>query len=135
VARVGRPSACGGCGGCAKCKRAAKARAKYAALSSEERRAIVAARDPEAARERDRQRNKQPERLVHLARNARRWRKQHPERARAHSRVAYALRTGKLVKQPCEVCGSTENVHAHHDDYSKPLDVRWLCPLHHAAER
>jgi len=38
----------------------------------------------------------------------------------------------KLERQPCEVCGDL-NVHAHHDDYSKPLDVRWLCRSHHGA--
>lgn len=31
---------------------------------------------------------------------------------------------------PCEVCGDP-NVHAHHEDYTKPLEVNWLCPLHH----
>lgn len=36
-----------------------------------------------------------------------------------------------LTRQPCEVCGS-EKAQAHHDDYSKPLDVRWLCTTHHA---
>lgn len=37
---------------------------------------------------------------------------------------------GLLIKQPCEVCGIDE-VQAHHDDYTKPMDVRWLCDFHH----
>lgn len=41
-----------------------------------------------------------------------------------------AIANGTLVKQPCEVCGALK-VEAHHDDYSKPLDVRWLCRIHH----
>ena len=48
----------------------------------------------------------------------------------AHAKVHKSLRDGSLVKQPCEVCGAIR-VDAHHDDYSKPLSVRWLCPLHH----
>lgn len=32
--------------------------------------------------------------------------------------------------QPCEVCGTTP-AQRHHDDYSKPLEIRWLCPVHH----
>ena len=48
----------------------------------------------------------------------------------ARARVAYALKTGKIEKQPCRVCG-TINTAAHHEDYSKPLDVIWLCYKHH----
>jgi hypothetical protein len=40
------------------------------------------------------------------------------------------IKSGKLIKQPCEVCSNPE-AHGHHDDYSKPLDVRWLCRTHH----
>ncbi|HEB29231.1 MAG TPA: hypothetical protein ENI05_16015 [Porticoccus sp.] len=55
-------------------------------------------------------------------------------RKRANGKVAYAIKTGKLVQGPCEVCGST-GVYAHHEDYDKPLEVRWLCTLHHGVTR
>lgn len=42
-----------------------------------------------------------------------------------------AIAFGKLVKQPCEVCGVNENIDAHHDDYTDPLNIRWLCKTHH----
>lgn len=42
------------------------------------------------------------------------------------------IRLGHIVKQPCEVCQTEQNVEAHHDDYLKPLEVRWLCKKHHA---
>lgn len=59
-------------------------------------------------------------------RNRERW----PEKVSARLVVRHATAAGTLVKQPCEVCGALE-VHGHHDDYSQPLTVRWLCPLHH----
>lgn len=34
---------------------------------------------------------------------------------------------------PCEVCGTRENIHRHHDDYSKPREVKMLCGVHHKA--
>src|SRR5688572_3115487 len=54
----------------------------------------------------------------------------YPERHKAYQAVSRALRKGKLTKGPCEVCGNP-NVHGHHEDYSRPLDVKWLCPRHH----
>lgn len=45
--------------------------------------------------------------------------------------VAQALRNGTLKRRPCRVCGTKKRIQAHHDDYTKPLKVRWLCPKHH----
>ena len=64
--------------------------------------------------------------------DVRRYRQQNPEKARAHNAVNNAIRDGKLERQPCEVCGTKKSVHAHHDDYAKPFDVRWLCAVHHS---
>lgn len=49
---------------------------------------------------------------------------------KARKAVYHAIRFGKLKKQPCESCGESK-VHGHHDDYNKPLEVRWLCQKHH----
>ena len=59
------------------------------------------------------------------------WIERNPEKHKAHYTVANAIKSGKLVKQPCEICGNTK-VQAHHDDYSKPLEIRWLCTKHHS---
>lgn len=50
--------------------------------------------------------------------------------SRARDAARWAVRSGKINRQPCEVCGSVP-AQMHHDDYSKPLDVRWLCAMHH----
>lgn len=55
-----------------------------------------------------------------------------PRKRVAHSAVSNAIRDGRLVKQACEVCGDLK-AEAHHDDYSRPLEVRWLCGRDHAA--
>lgn len=43
---------------------------------------------------------------------------------------------GLLIKQPCVICGEIK-AEKHHEDYSKPLAVDWICrPCHleyHAA--
>jgi hypothetical protein len=52
------------------------------------------------------------------------------ERRRAYALVQSAIYSGRLKREPCEVCGKART-QAHHDDYSKPLEVRWLCRSHH----
>ena len=60
------------------------------------------------------------------------WRKKNPQKYTAQSMVSNAIRDKKLSQQPCEVCGIDQSIHAHHDDYLKPLNVRWLCAAHHS---
>ncbi len=64
------------------------------------------------------------------------WRRQNPQKYLAHMAVQRALKSGVLIKCGCEVCGITEadgaRIDANHDDYRKPLKVRWLCRTHHS---
>lgn len=59
-----------------------------------------------------------------------RYRNKYPEKELARSAVARALKSGKIHRHPCCVCGA--KAEAHHEDYSKPLDVIWFCSRHHA---
>jgi hypothetical protein len=63
---------------------------------------------------------------------ARRWKARNPEKVHAQRVVAEMIRGGRLLRQPCEVCG--ERAHAHHADYVKVLEIQWLCPLHHMRQ-
>jgi hypothetical protein len=47
-------------------------------------------------------------------------------KANARSYANRYQQIGKLVPKPCEGCGS-DRVEKHHDDYTKPLQVRWFC--------
>jgi hypothetical protein len=57
----------------------------------------------------------------------------YPEKVKARKLAEYAIRKGRLVRGPCEREGTdcSGEIHAHHDDYSQPLDVRWFCRRHH----
>lgn len=57
-------------------------------------------------------------------------RKRCPEKWAARNAISNAVRDGRVTRMPCEVCGD-EKSEAHHPDYSKPLDVQWLCFKHH----
>lgn len=110
------------CGTCATCVRRDAARRRYRSLSIEDRRAIIVARDRERIKADDRARHERnktnPEYVIKRA---------------ARDIVNRAIRAGKLTRGSCERCGADET-HAHHDDYLKPLEVRWLCTVCHALE-
>lgn len=57
------------------------------------------------------------------------WRR-YPKKMRARQDLRYAVRKKYIERGPCEVCG-VKKTDAHHNDYSKPLDVIWLCRKHH----
>jgi len=59
------------------------------------------------------------------------YQKLNPEKRKAQNDLNHAIRAGKLERLLCEICGTSNNVHGHHDDYDKPFDVRWLCRKHH----
>jgi hypothetical protein len=67
--------------------------------------------------------------------NVRRSGERYPERVAARAELNKAVRRGEVVRGPCEVGHECSGrVEAHHDDYSKPLEVRWLCRKHHCLE-
>ena len=60
----------------------------------------------------------------------RKWQAKNKKKVNAHNRIAKALKAGKINRGACEVCGS-DQVDGHHCDYDKPMEVMWLCKLHH----
>ena len=48
----------------------------------------------------------------------------------ARKKLHYAIEIGKIKRLPCVVCGNVKSC-GHHEDYSKPLEVIWLCAKHH----
>ena len=61
------------------------------------------------------------------------WNKRNPKKRKAEIFFRNYMRYHPELKQPCEVCSTLEKVQGHHEDYDKPLEVRWLCPKHHKA--
>lgn len=55
-----------------------------------------------------------------------------PSKNIARLAVARAVKKGQIRKsETCYFCASPERLQAHHHDYSKPLDVFWLCSACH----
>ncbi len=80
----------------------------------------------------DRARSKNPERMRYAAEISNLWRQADKRRMASHNAVARAIKAGKLVRQPCCICGSEKSL-AHHESYDRPLDVVFYCQPHHKA--
>lgn len=58
--------------------------------------------------------------------------KRYPQKRLARKRLEYAIISGRVTRPShCSDCGKHCKPHGHHDDYSRPLDVRWLCSICH----
>lgn len=95
-------------------------------------------------RARDRERDKTPERVeksknwVQSERGKERARQRRiqnftirKERRQAQTAIRRLIKMGIIIRQPCEICGN-EPSKGHHPDYSKPIEVVWLCQKHHS---
>jgi Pyruvate/2-oxoacid:ferredoxin oxidoreductase delta subunit/ribosomal protein S27AE len=90
-------------------------------LNAEHMRRARAA-DPEKFRERERE-------------ASRNQRHNSPEKVAARAALNNAVKRGDITKpNRCEQCGQETRLTGHHDDYSMPLDVRWLCYSCHGKE-
>lgn len=105
----------------------------------------------ECARNNYLERRDDPVKVASLQQTSNNWKKAHPEhhamlareyRARnkektlAQNKLNYAIRSGKIQREPCEVCGTTEKAHAHHKTYLQEdwYNVSWLCFICHKMQ-
>lgn len=60
------------------------------------------------------------------------WKKSNPDKVKAQRKAQRAVKSGKLIRRGCNICGKIDAV-MHHPSYDKPLEVIWLCKPHHRA--
>ena len=89
--------------------------------------------NPEARKEYERKRGRTEHRKTWAINNQRKVRIRDPIRYKARGKLLRAVQSGKIQRLPCEFEGLDcfGEIQAHHEDYSKPLEVRWLCFKHH----
>jgi len=78
-----------------------------------------------------------------FAERSRTWHREHARKRirdpiiammrQVQGKVRWAVASGRLVRpDKCEQCGVKCKPQGHHTDYSKPLEVTWLCKACHA---
>ncbi len=64
------------------------------------------------------------------------YRRDYPEKIAARRMLNDAVHNGELRRSVfCEECGLPKKTQGHHEDYSKSLEVDWLCDSCHKIER
>ncbi len=84
-------------------------------------------------REQQNKLKKDPAKKKKMADYMRRYRKEkYGMQTNAHKILEYALKIGHLIRpSKCEVCMKECKPDGHHEDYSKPLEVKWVCHVCH----
>lgn len=104
-------------------------------INNRRREARIPRREEINKREKER-RERDPNHLLKMRILNKRNREKNKEKLKpmrdAHKLVMYAIRLGVIIKKyTCEMCSSNVKIEGHHDDYTKPLEVRWLCKSCH----
>jgi hypothetical protein len=100
--------------------------------------------------QKNKEKNHTPEQRKKLNERAKKWRSDQKELYNAYQRIYRrsnklkiaavqkvndALRWGRLSKPlNCEICNVEGNMQGHHKDYTKPLEVQWLCRKCHCKQ-
>jgi len=71
------------------------------------------------------------QRADRIAESTKKSREKYPEKFKARNKINHEIKMGRVERSICQVCGDPK-AEAHHPDYSKPLEVEWLCRKHHA---
>jgi len=67
---------------------------------------------------------------ANMYKSIKKYKMNNPEKIRAQNLLEYAVKKGRVKKERCKMCNAV-NTEGHHDDYSKPYEVDWLCRQHH----
>lgn len=60
------------------------------------------------------------------------YRRKDKIRAKAHRDLSRAVMEKKIIKpEHCQLCGKNKPLDGHHNDYTKPLQIVWVCRLCH----
>jgi hypothetical protein len=84
----------------------------------------------ERIKEYERKRFQNPERKKKVIQYQLNRRHKYRGKEKARRMIGNYIRSEEIIRKPCEVCGELKS-QAHHEDYRKPLEVRWLCFKHH----
>lgn len=122
------------------CKECSRAASRAWARANKERNAEKARKwreaNPERVYEQTRQWHRANPKII--AESVKNYRRKNPEKYRAHNLLQKAVQRGKIIKpRRCEDCGKLCEPHeldGHHEDYNKPLVVKWLCRLCHVRQ-
>ena len=86
----------------------------------------------EKRRELSRKSNKTEKRKIYSKEYRRKLKEENPLQLKAKDAANNAIRAGKIIKKEiCEKCNQKTSLHKHHNDYTKPLEIEWLCASCH----